>query len=523
MKGFICSLSGIRGIVGGGTPRIIYRGLTPATAYRAASVFFDTYLVKGVKKGKILKVIVGMDPKDSGRELLAGVAAGLSGAALKSGVRVELVNLGITSTPAVEWAVSKYSALGGVMVTASHNPLEWNGLKFISGGKNERPTLLPPVFMAKINRALEARPPCFAGQLSQNFKERPPAPAGVGFNIVLPEVKDYTGDYFADVLKKVAGIIDECSGKRGVGTGIMRSIGRRKYKVVVDACCGAGAALTTGLLRAFGVKAPFLAIINKGKIERSERPLEPAVENLGNLRRAVEKRRADAGFAVDPDQDRLVAVPLSTEENTPLIAAKFLLELQKMSGRKRIKEIVINSSTSAAWEDVAAGYGVRIIRVPVGEVNVALEMIRRGAVLGAEGNGGIILGSVNYGRNSAVGIALIMCYLAWSGKTLAEIESELPRYYITKQKIPSGGMVPAEAARAIVRRFKSDPRALRVETYDGVKVSFRDGSWLHVRASNTEPIIRIFAETRDAGSLRLNREKADGMVSSVKKILNSGG
>jgi phosphomannomutase len=240
---------------------------------------------------------------------------------------------------------------------------------------------------------------------------------------------------------------------------------------------------------------------------------------LSNLKRAIRENKADIGFALDPDQDRLVAMPLRSEEETLLLAGKFLLELQKSNSRKCIAKIPVNLSTSRAWEDLGEEYGVEIIRTPVGEINIARTMKKNRLPFGGEGNGGVILGEVNYGRNSTVGMALLLAYLAWSGKKLKTLERELPQYILLKEKIRVHSQQnPEEIVERAAAKVASTPEAMSISKEDGYKIFFRDNSWLQLRLSNTEPIIRIFAE----GEAKKGKKKIKELINVVKTIINRG-
>ncbi|MEW6041001.1 MAG: hypothetical protein AB1633_05725 [Elusimicrobiota bacterium] len=499
MTDLICSISGIRGIVG--------RTLTPDISYRIAEVFYRNYLSGKISKGNELKIVIGRDPKKSGIPLIKGLHTALKDIMAHNRVKLSVYYLGVTSTPAVEWAVSNFRADAGIMVTASHNPIQWNGIKFISDGRKNIPSLLYPSDMKKICDRIKN------ADLSAHQHRKKVTTTG------LPKQKDYIDNYCRDIVAKVMEIIDRCYGKSGLGRKIFSPMNQKKFRVVIDAGSGQGAIIPKIFLNYIGITD--VIVINCSKIEDCKRPLEPLEKNLIELKRTIRKSKADVGFAIDPDGDRLVTMPASSEEDTPLLAAKFLLELQKLSGRKFIKKVVINTSTSRAWEDLGEVYGIKIIRSAVGEINVVSEMRKRSLVFGAEGNGGVILGSVNYGRNSAVGIALIMAYLSWSSKTIKKLDSELPEFYMLKKKVMLGRQSAAGISGKILDSLKRKSNFLKVEKKDGYKFFFKDDSWLQVRPSNTEPIMRIFAEVRGKVTDRAARQKAEDLINSVKAGIRS--
>ncbi len=485
MKDLIISLSGVRGRVG--------ESLTQREGYIFTSLFYTLYLLpQGEER---IKVIVGRDPKNSGVEIIKGVMG-----ALKE-KNVEIINLGVTTLPIIEWAVKHYSAEGGIMVTASHNPIEWNGLKFISSYK-EGAYLLSGEVMERIRK---------------NWKKKSyPFPSSYWS----PPVENYLEEYFYEVKEEVERLVVNCGGE---GKKLLEMLKEEKIKIVIDATCKEGNRIPFLFLKSLGIPDKNLVTINSGSIEECSRSLEPSPPHLGELRRVIQEEKADIGFATDPDQDRLVAMPLKSEEHTPLLAGKFLLELQKTQGKKFLHSIVINLSTSAAWEELGERYGIKIVRVPVGEVNVVEGMRKEKTVFGVEGNGGVILSSVNQGRNSSVGILLLLLYLAWRGESIEKLEQDLPPYQMLKEKVKvsvKGERLKEWLKEGIERYLRERKEEVKeVDIRDGYRIFYRDNSWLHIRPSNTEPLVRIFVEKRGGGKKAL-KEKVEEIKGWMENFLS---
>ena len=496
MEELICSASGIRGKVG--------KSLTFSKAYETTLYFYEEYLKGKTPSGEI-RIILGKDDKKSGNVLVAGIKEAIEDIIRRESVKIKLIFLGVTSTPMIEWAIKNYKAGGGINITASHNPVEWNGIKLFGRdgillGKNE---------MEKIKNKFLL--PC---------RFRFPLIAEKSL-CGLPRT-DSVRQYNEYVTNKVKNVIDSVSGRKGKGKEIFDKIRKYNYRVVIDACSGESAKIPRQFLIYLGLKKKNIFITNSSSIENSRRRLEPAPPYLGNLKRMIKKMKADAGFAFDPDQDRLVVMPLLSEEHTPLLCGRFLLELQKKyNSRKYIKSMPVNLSTSSAWEELGDDYGVRVIRTKIGEVNVVQAMQESKSLFGAEGNGGIILGDVTYGRNSTAGMALILAYLSWRGKKIKELEQELPEYVLIKSKLK---VTPCKNQEKMTKRVISgiNKPVKSINKTDGCKIFFKDGSWVQIRPSNTEPIIRIFAEARVNGSRKKTAEKVKNIIKTVSNILEGG-
>jgi len=429
------SISGVRGIAN--------QSLTPEICLNFAKAF-GTYLKGG-------KVVVGTDTRSSSEFIKGIVLSGL----ISCGVRV--IDLGVVPTPTVGLMVGELKADGGLVVTASHNPPEWNGLKFI----REDGIFLNQSQAEKLIAIYQDR----------KFSE---APGG--------SVKHFSRAaevHVSRVLKSVRAPL----------------IRRRKFKVVYDACNGAGSLITKLLLTKLGCK---VVAINADPKRPFPHGAEPNPQNLSQLAEAVKAEKADLGFAQDPDADRLALVTEQgvaiSEEYTLALCTRHVLS--KPGGGRKIA--VINLSTSKMTEDIAKSLGAVVLRTKVGEVNVAEEIKREGARIGGEGNGGVIYPKIGYMRDSLSGIALILEALAASDQSLSQIIDQLPRYFMYKTKIEC---LSQKAAEDLLERSQEIFKAQTLDLTDGLKVYLPEGS-LHIRGSNTEPIVRIIAEAKSEETAR---------------------
>jgi phosphomannomutase len=420
--------------------------MTPEVVTRYASAF-ARYCVQ--RHGTGSEVVIGRDGRITG-EPLAGI---LAGALRMTGVSVR--DLGICPTPTVQLAVEHGHAAGGISVTASHNPMQWNGMKFVA------PTGM--FLNARENREL------------WNLADISPVHAPW----------DRFGGYCRDTgwLEKHKQAV---LGLPAVDAGRIR---RRRFRVVVDCINASGGVVVPHLLRELGCEVVEMNCDVSGIFARTP---EPIPENLTAVSERVRREGADLGVVVDPDADRLVLVtetgdPLG-EEYTVTAAIRFVLESRGSAASG--DTVVVNLSTTRAVDDVARAAGARVIRTPVGEINVAERMKETGAVVGGEGSGGVILPAVHLGRDAIVGIGLILQLLADHGGTLSSLKASLPSYAITKGKVDLG----ARSGDEILARIQ-EAHGTRgsVNTDDGLKIDFPD-SWVHLRKSNTEPIVRIIAE-----------------------------
>jgi len=428
MQRLMISVSGIRGIIGSGlSPDIVSR-------YAAA---FGAFCGRG-------NIVVGRDTRTTGQMMEHAVFAGLNA----SGCSV--LSLGVSATPTVQLAVEAMNADGGIVITASHNPAEWNALKFI----NSRGVFLDE------NEAAE-------------FLKLTDTPEKLYVDYAETGIVTQTDGFDKQHIQKILSsqFIDP------------DSIRRKNFSVVTDCVNGAGSHILPALLRELGCDVIEINCEGNGQFVRGP---EPVPENLGMLREAVILHKASAGFACDPDADRLAVVddngnPLG-EEYTLVLAVKQVLSAK--SGA-----VAANMSTTAAIDDVAGMFDVPVFRSKVGEIHVVKEMIKHGCVIGGEGNGGVILPEIHYGRDAMAGAALILQHMAGTGLALGEIRQKLPQYYISKQKIS----LDPDAPEDILDRIKTQQAGCRIDETDGLKFIFPD-HWVHLRKSNTEPVIRIIAE-----------------------------
>ena len=408
--------------------------LTPALLTRFAQAF-GTYVGAG-------SIVIGRDPRTSGEMVKQAVIAGL----LSSGCRV--VDVGMCPVPTVQMMVRRYAGQGGIAITASHNPPEWNALKFIgrdglflgSGAAREMLDIYHQGEYTKVSGAETASVEVVAGATDIHIKE----------------------------------ILD------ALGPLPLR---QRRLRVVLDACNGAGSIIGPKLLQALGAD---VVAINDRPNGQFPRPAEPVPENLGDLSAAVREHHADIGFAQDMDADRLAivsekGVPIG-EDYTLVLATLHVLDQER-------GPVVANLSTTHALDYVAQKYHCPIFRTRIGEVNVTDRMQSEGAVIGGEGNGGVIYPRINFARDSLVGMALVLHLLAKQERSVSEILAELPPLHMTKQKVVCPSHKIADVLKMIRQVYASAPMDLT----DGIKVTLANG-WLHVRSSNTEPIIRLSAE-----------------------------
>ena len=429
--GLMVSVSGIRGRVG--------EALTPEVVATFAAAFGAWAL----KENPGRPVVVGRDSRVSG-PMFHRVAV----AALQS-VGANVLDIGLTTTPTCQLAVEDHHAAGGIMLSASHNPIEWNALKFIG------PSGL----------FLEAS----EGAAMRSIAER--GIPRVGWQ-QLGAVESDTGAtqrHLERILK--IPYVD------------VAAIRKRHFHVALDCVRGAGSVIVPALLERLGCSVTAIHMEPDGRFPHAP---EPVAENLGELEQLVRKAKADVGIAVDPDVDRLALV----SEQGKAIGEDYTLALASMLVlRHRRGPVVTNLSTSLVVEDAVTRGGSTLTRAPVGEVNVAVRMRELAAVIGGEGNGGVILPEVHLGRDAPLGIALILQLLAETGQPLSAVAAELPRYAIVKDKLdrPKASL---DSVYAALRTAFSDAR---VDTQDGLRLAWSD-RWLHVRPSGTEPIVRVIAE-----------------------------
>ena len=424
-------VSGIRGIVG--------KDLTEEIVARYARAFG-----LWAKERKPL-VVVGRDARESGPAFERAVVDGLAS------VGCSVVKVGVVPTPTVQLAVEHHAAGGGIAITASHNPIEWNALKFIGSDG---------IFL---NGADGARVQGLVGKDG----------GGRGRTGEVTTDEGAVERHLDAVLKLAA--VD------------VAGIRARKFTVALDAVRGAGGPVMRALLERLGCE---VAGINLETDGRFPRPPEPIPENLGGLSILVTRAGAALGIAVDPDVDRLAivdetGVPIG-EDYTLAFAVRAALGGKVGRGGKRV--VVCNLSTSLVVEDAARECDAELVRTPVGEVHVARAILRLAAVIGGEGNGGVMYPALHAGRDAPVAAALLLTLLARDGRRVSELVAAAPRYVIVKAKVARGPAL--EPVYAALRRRFADAQG---DTQDGLRLAWRD-RWLHVRPSNTEPIIRLIAE-----------------------------
>ena len=428
--GLMVSVSGIRGQVG--------VSLTPEIVASYAAAFGVWALKKNARP-----IVVGRDSRVSGPMFHRAAIAALQS------VGANVIDIGLTTTPTCQLAVEDHHAAGGVMLSASHNPIEWNALKFIG------PTGL--FLEASEGTAMRA--------------------------IVEKGIPRATWDHLGVVEQDSGAVERHLERIFKIPYLDVAAIRKRKFRVALDCVRGAGAVIVPGLLERLGCQVTAIHMEPDGRFPR---PPEPVPENLGDLERLVRDSKADVGIAVDPDVDRLALV----SEQGKAIGEDYTLALAAMLVlRHRKGPVVTNLSTSLVVEDAVTRGGSTLTRAPVGEVNVAVRMRELKAVIGGEGNGGVILPEVHLGRDAPLGIALILQLLTEVGKPLSTVAAGLPRYAIVKDKLerPKASL---DSVYAALRKAFSDAQ---VDTQDGLRLAWSD-RWLHVRPSGTEPIVRVIAE-----------------------------
>jgi len=435
----IKSISGIRGTIGGPPEE----NLTPLDAVRFAAAY-GTWLLEQNQNKKI-KVVIGRDARLSGRmlqELVQNTLIGLG---------VDVIDAGLSTTPTIEMAVVFEQAQGGIILTASHNPKEWNALKLLNEkgefiSASDGATLLAMVEKEAFQFAeVDALGKC---HIRNDFIEQ-----HIQAILALP-------------LVNVAAI---------------QSAG---FKVVVDAVNSTGGISIPPLLKAMGVEMVPLYCEPSGCFPHNPEPLE---EHLGDLCRTVSKEKADFGIVVDPDVDRLAFVDekgqMFGEEYTLVACADYVLS-------KTVGNTVSNLSSTRALREVTEKHGGKYTAAAVGEVNVVVAMKAEKAVIGGEGNGGIIYPELHYGRDALVGIALFLSYLADSKQSVSDLRASYPSFFMSKNKVTLENGMDVDG---ILEKIKDAYIEQNPSTIDGVKIDFED-QWMHLRKSNTEPIIRIYTE-----------------------------
>jgi phosphomannomutase len=435
----IKSISGIRGTIGGKTGD----NLTPPDVVRFTAAFGSWLLGKSENR----KIVVGRDGRISGSMVQALVVNTLTA------LGFNVTDVGLSTTPTVEIAVTGEDAAGGIIITASHNPREWNALKLL----NHRGEFISADDGAEVLAIAE----------KENFNFAPVDKLGT------VTIND------GYLRKHIEAVINYPLVE-------VENIRRKEYRIVVDVINSTGAIYIPPLLKALGVAE--VIVLNDDVDGRFAHNPEPLPENLAELSAAVRKHRADLGIAVDPDVDRLCFVcedgTMFGEEYTLVAVADYVLG-------KRPGNTVSNMSSTKALKEITLSHGGQYFPSPVGEVNVVNKMKEVNAVIGGEGNGGIIVPDLHYGRDALIGIGLFLSSLSHHRNGMKSFRAKYPDYFISKNKIElAKGVNVKEIFAQIKNKYKKQP----VNTEDGLKIEF-DNDWVHLRTSNTEPIIRIYAES----------------------------
>ena len=454
----IKSISGIRGTIGGPAGD----GLTPLDIVKFTAAYAKFIASTTAKTNKT--IVVGRDARLSGgmvRDLVVGTLTGMG---------FDVVDIGLASTPTTELAVTGENACGGLILTASHNPIQWNALKLL----NEKGEFLNAEEGAQVLRMAAEEDFTFAGvhELGHVYSNTTYVRRHIEQVLALPIVD-------ADAIAKA------------------------NFTVAVDAVNSVGGIIVPELLKALGVKN--ILTMNCDATGHFAHTPEPIPENLTAIADMVRETKADVGFVVDPDVDRLAIISdggqFFGEEYTLVAVADYILSHTPGN-------TVSNLSSSRALRDVTLARGGQYNAAAVGAVNVTTKMKETDAVIGGEGNGGVIYPALHYGRDAMVGIAIFLTLLAKSGKTVSELRATYPPYEIYKTKIQLTPEIDVDAVLAAMKNKFADEK---ITDIDGVKIDFSD-SWVHLRKSNTEPIIRIYSEAH-------TMEEAEKLANSIKTIM----
>ena len=453
MSEIIFSVSGVRGIYGDSLT------LPVVVHYTLAFAKF----CRDNKKSR--KIIVGRDGRLMGDEVSAVAIYTLSIAGF------EVIDIGVVPTPTVQLAVEKLKAAGGIAITASHNPQQWNGLKFLDSDG----TFLKSKQIDEVKKNLK----------TNKFS-------------------------FVNIDKPAKVKVDDTWIEKHIGYVLKLNyintakIKRKKFKVVVDAVNASGSVIIPRLLKKLGCEVVELYCNGSGKFPHLPEPLP---HNLKLLSAGVRKHKADIGLAIDPDGDRLVLI---CEDGKPFIEENTIVTVVRnvLKHSKKKNKVCVNMSTTRAVEDVANDYKGNVSRTPVGEINVVNEMKKVKAIVGGEGSGGVIVPKVHYGRDASVGVALVLNELADFKGKVSEYKNTIPQYHIEKAKIETKGD-PSGLLKRIQKEYRK--KDCKVSTLDGVKLDFAD-YWIHLRKSNTEPIIRIITEAKSKKeAVRIQTEFLKGL------------
>lgn len=458
----IKSISGIRGTIGGHAGD----NLTPLDVVKFTTAY--ARLIAERNPGRKLTIVVGRDARISG-EMVANLVEGTL-----LGCGVDVVNVGLCTTPGTELAVTAHKADGGIIITASHNPRQWNALKLLNGDGE---------FLsdAEGKRVLA---------MAEEEDYAYPEIDGIG-HVVSRE--SYNERHIEQVL--ALPLVD------------VEAVRARKFKVVVDAVNSVGGVVMPELLRRLGCEVVELNCEPTGEFAHNPEPLP---QNLTEIAEVIVREKADLGIVVDPDVDRLAFV---NEDGTMFVEEYTLVAVADYVLLHKVGNTVSNLSSSRALRDVTERRGGHYYASAVGEVNVVAKMKEVGAVIGGEGNGGVIYPELHYGRDALVGTALFLTYLAQRGMTMTQLRATYPAYFASKNKIE---LTPAIDVDKVLREIKTRYAGEQVNDIDGVKIDFAE-NWVHLRKSNTEPIIRVYTEAK-------SMEEADALaqrfIGEIKQICN---
>jgi phosphomannomutase len=448
MPTLMVSISGIRGIIG--------NGLDPEVIVRSTAAFAD-FCGKG-------KIVLGSDGRISGdmvKHLVIGtlIAKG-----------IDVVDIGICPTPTVLYNVKHLKASGGIQISASHNPNEWNALKLL----NNKGEFLSP-------------------EENTDFLKR------------MDEATKYFAEWdkLGKVIKYKKGLDNHISSVLNMEFIDVTKIRHRKFKVLLDCANGAGSYSMPQLLKKLSCKVIEFNCEKSGVFPRLP---EPIPENLSETFNAVKKHKADLGIVVDPDVDRLVLI---TEEGQPFGEENTITQAVKYYLSRKRGNVAVNLSTTRAVDDVAAEFGCKVFRAPVGEANVVKKMKEVEAVIGGEGSGGVIVPDINFGRDALVGTVIALQHLTKARCKMSTLKKSLPQYSIVKKKIDIGEANPDELLKKLVEKYKSE----KINLEDGLRIDF-DDHWVHLRKSNTEPIIRCIVEARTV-------DKAEEIAKNYIQLIRS--
>ena len=462
----IKSISGIRGTIGGKSGE----NLTPADIVKFTSAY-GTWVINQKAKGKKVKVVIGRDARISGEMVSKLVSSALLG------LGIDVVDLGLSTTPTVEIAVTEEKANGGIIITASHNPKQWNALKLL----NAEGEFISEKDGLEVLRIAEKENFAFAEVTSLGKKT---------------EASDYIKKHIDKILS--LDLVDK------------KVIREKKFRIAVDAVNSTGGIAVPMLLEALGVETIFK--VNCEPTGDFAHNPEPLPEHLRDLAKAVIKNKSHLGIAVDPDVDRLAIVcedgEMFGEEYTLVAVADYVLKHSKKGNT------VSNLSSTRALRDVTEKAGGNYFASAVGEVNVVEMMKKHKAVIGGEGNGGVIYPEIHYGRDALAGIALFLTYLAKFGKSCSMLRATYPDYHISKNKIELiNGIDVDKILIGIKEKYKKQP----INMVDGVKIEFGK-EWVHLRKSNTEPIIRIYSESESKSTADNLSQK---IISDIRELIKS--